>query len=111
RRILARLKARLPSDQHLALIFGEHDDDGIDAREMLGVASAALARPARADGNGAVAAIGAKAMARVPVDHTARAAIMGQLLRLQRALQIPDAGRQARAMGQFLLEDRDEDGP
>jgi hypothetical protein len=47
-------------------MFGEHDHNRVDPREMLGRALRAAPRPAAADDFGGRAAIGAEAVARMP---------------------------------------------
>src|SRR3546814_8625189 len=56
-------------------MLGDHDDDGIDAREMFGAAPSARSRPARLERRGGAAAIGAEAVARMPIDQAARRGI------------------------------------
>ena len=69
-------------------MFGDHDDDRVDAREMLGRTDVALPPPSAAEQVRRAAAAGAEAMAAVPVDQAARRGIGRRLTRLK-------AGKQA----------------
>ena len=63
----------------------QHDRDGIDPREMLGAAglARAIALPAALGEHGRLAAARAEAVAGVPVDHRARAAVSRELGRIE----------------------------
>src|SRR3546814_409822 len=62
RGIAARRVIDPTPDQHLATMFGQHDDDRIDAREMLRPAVPAFPRPARAKDLARLAAYAAETM-------------------------------------------------
>ncbi len=68
-RIGPGLKPRLPAEQALLAPRDQHDHDGIGAGKMLRFASRAIAAEARMRHHGAGAAIGAEAVARMPVQH------------------------------------------
>src|SRR3546814_12262632 len=53
-------------------MFGQHDDDRIDAREMLRPAVPAFPRPARAKDLARLAAYAAETMTIVPLDQASR---------------------------------------
>ena len=74
RGVAAGRKGGLAAEQHAIVMLRQHDDDGVDAREMLGGTGGAGAAPARPEGRGRRAAIGAEAVARMPVEHGARRA-------------------------------------
>ena len=67
-RIHALGKARLAAEQAVLAIDREHDDDRIGARKMLRLAGVALAPPARRGDARRRAAIGAMAVAGVPME-------------------------------------------
>ena len=78
RRIHARREAGLAPDQAALAVDGQHDHDRVDARKMLCVAGRAFAPPA---GGGDLApgpAIGAEAVAVVPVEHGLGAAQLAE---------------------------------
>ena len=91
---------RVEMEQRAAIMLGDHDDHGVDAREMLGVAIRAAAPPAGAEDRRRGPAIGAEAVARVPVDQRARRGEGRRLARLQlveHAEQVGRAERRGRA--------------
>src|SRR3546814_6929501 len=71
RREEARRETALTPDEDAAFIFGEHDHDRVDAREMFGVAAAAAPPPAAAKQVGRRPAHRAEAVPRVTVDQAA----------------------------------------
>ena len=79
-RIHAFGKARRAAEQTALAVDRQHDDDGIGAGKMLGLARVALAPPARRGGAGRRAAARAEAIARVPVEQRLRLAERGQRL-------------------------------
>ncbi|MCG3170396.1 MAG: hypothetical protein CALGDGBN_01936 [Pseudomonadales bacterium] len=83
RRIEPRGEDRLAPQQHLAAVFGEHDHDRVDARKVLGAAMRTAAPPAGTERHGRRTAVRAVAVAVMPVDHAARAAVQRRLGRRQ----------------------------
>src|SRR3546814_18587057 len=69
RGIAARRVIDPTPDQHLATMFGQHDDDRIDAREMLRPAVPAFPRPARAKDLARLAPYAAETMTILPLDQ------------------------------------------
>ena len=82
--------ALAPPQHQSPVMLDQHDRDRVGAREMAGPALCAIALPAAFGQLGAAAALRAEAMARVPVDNAARAAIQRQIVRPHRRHERPE---------------------
>ncbi len=98
--------AMLPPHEHASLMLGKHDDDRIDTREMLGIAGAAAACPARLLRNGARSAHRAEGMAAMPMNQAPRRAVQGDLV----SRDFRDDGAAARAGGEIAAHFLSEAG-
>src|SRR5438094_932368 len=80
-RVAAGRVAVLAADEDAAVMLGQHDDDGVDAREMVEPAAGAAAAPAGAEETGGRSASSAEQVAVVPFDEAARRAPDRRFLR------------------------------
>src|SRR3546814_21156309 len=78
-------------------MFGQHDDDRIDAREMLRPAVPAYPRPARAKDLARLAAYAAETMTIVPLDQASRRRPQGGIRALHPVDQSEHAPRLPRS--------------
>ena len=96
RGVIALGPSRLPTDKRLALMFSQHDDNGVGAGEMFLVAAPAFAAPSSPKRLGFSAALAAEAMAIVPVNQAAGGAVDRRFFRRQCRQRKPHSRRPRR---------------
>jgi hypothetical protein len=110
RGIAAGRPAMLAAEQHPSLMLGEHDRNGIDAREMFGRTGFAAPRPAGLVRMGRPTADRAEAMPGMPEDEAARGAVERNV---GRGDEIGEATRPRRRIGALFqrLDQMGKDRP